>query len=281
MSRLVGNIATFSLASPYHFIGTLNFLLISSSILGNLSHRYLLAIAQVDLKVLREMRLGAHLRSERAEEDETAFKIIEVCVCVVFAHTHSGETGEYVIQLSVIVDYAVPVSILLHGPRFLLSLYPSFLIIIFAFVPFLPVQPLITSTHRPPTIHTHTHTHTHTHRTQLLEEQCPRLALADYVDDADLRAQFEDWRESKRTGFFAVADRTGALEGGRGADFLPSFSMQIILSSCIMQIFCHLSACRFFVSSCIMQIFFCHFSSCRFFSGMRPDFFVQDFCLMS
>jgi hypothetical protein len=63
MSRLVGNIATFSLASPYHFIGTLNFLLISSSILGNLSHRYLLAIAQVDLKVLREMRLGAHLRS--------------------------------------------------------------------------------------------------------------------------------------------------------------------------------------------------------------------------
>jgi hypothetical protein len=31
--------------------------------------------------VLREMRLGAHLRSERAEEDETAFKIIEVCVC--------------------------------------------------------------------------------------------------------------------------------------------------------------------------------------------------------
>jgi hypothetical protein len=45
---------------------------------------------------------------------------------------------------------------------------------------------------------------------QLLEEQCPRLALADYVDDADLRAQFEDWRESKRTGFFAVADRTGA-----------------------------------------------------------------------
>jgi hypothetical protein len=43
------------------------------------SARYLLAIAQVDLKVLREMRLGAHLRSERAEEDETAFKIIEVC----------------------------------------------------------------------------------------------------------------------------------------------------------------------------------------------------------